>query len=126
VDLLIALELGADTHLIVLEAKGETRWTNSQLSHKADRFRAIFGDEGTAWERVVPHFVIASPRPSKGLTSSKWPSWMTPEDGRPLWLQLPMPDELHQVTRCDPSGRPSITGTHWAAIPSRLQRQGRL
>jgi hypothetical protein len=35
VDLLVAFEVGGVFHLIMLEAKGATGWTNRQLAHKA-------------------------------------------------------------------------------------------
>jgi hypothetical protein len=114
VDLLVAFEVGGVFHLIMLEAKGATGWTNRQLAHKASRLRAIFGDSGTSWQSVVPHFVIASPVESSRLLSADWPGWMT-DKGRPVWLPMQMPS-LRRITRCDERGRPSVNGTCWTVV----------
>jgi len=45
------------THLIMIEAKGETSFGNSQILSKANRLRAIFGDDGLKWKNVKPHFM---------------------------------------------------------------------
>ena len=39
VDLLVAFDEGATTHLVLVEAKMETGWTNQQLCSKATRLR---------------------------------------------------------------------------------------
>jgi hypothetical protein len=98
VDLLVAFEVGGVFHLIMLEAKGATGWTNRQLAQKASRLRAIFGDSGTSWQSAVPHFVIASPVESSRLLSADWPGWMT-DKGRPVWLPMQMPSLAHHPLR---------------------------
>ena len=45
VDLLVAFDDTATTHLVLVEAKMETGWTNSQLCSKAQRLRLIFGTD---------------------------------------------------------------------------------
>jgi uncharacterized protein YbdZ (MbtH family) len=112
VDFLVAYEREGQFHLIMVEAKVETGWTNSQVSSKAERLRAIFGEDGSRWRGVVPHFVLASPRKPRLLMSDQWPAWMAP-GGQPLWLKIPVPLGLQRVTRCDADGRPSALGTHW-------------
>ena len=118
VDLLVAFELADQTHLVMLEAKGATGWTNAQLAHKAGRLRAIFAEDGRTWELVTRHFIIASPAPSAKLVCDTWPAWMTPKpQGKPLWLQMPMPATLQRVTRCDPTGCASVSGKYWTVVP---------
>ena len=101
VDLLIAFRDGATLHLVMIEAKGDTDWRNDQLDAKAERLYRIFGDEHPRAEPVAPHFVLMSPARPKSLTKKGWPSWMM-RNGEPLWLPLPLPDDLVKVTRYDP------------------------
>jgi hypothetical protein len=116
VDLLVAFDERDTVHLILLEAKGATGWTNAQLASKADRLRAIFGDDGAAWEGVTPPFLIVSPVRSNRLRHSGWPGWMAPGGG-PVWLPMPMSPGLRRITRCDEQGRPAIRGTFWTVVP---------
>ena len=118
VDLLIAFPDGADTHLVFIEAKGATGFTNKQLQSKADRLCALFGPHGSDWSGVTPHFMLMSPKRPKRLKCEKWPAWMQPNDGHPIWLELPFgteaPGGLRQAVRCNDAGAPSDTGRYWA------------
>lgn len=105
-DLLVAFEDGGTAHVVLLEAKMETGWSNEQLRKKAERLREIFGDEPQG--PAVPHFVLASPEESGQIETAKWPPWMKPGD-KPLWMRLPRPADLRKVTRCDDS-RPNADG----------------
>lgn len=49
------------THLVMIEAKGDSYFSNGQLDSKNKRFKAIFGNENT-WPNVKPHFLICSPK----------------------------------------------------------------
>ena len=61
VDLLVALDDGdAQTHLVLLEAKMETGWTNAQMGAKARWLWCIFKDKPGAG-LATPHFVLLSP-----------------------------------------------------------------
>ena len=121
-DLLVAFDEPGITRLVLLEAKGATGWGNRQLAHKADRLRAIFGEDGRAWAGVAPHFVIASPtRPSR-LSVCEWPTWMVAENGQPAWLPMSMPADLQRITRCDETGRPFVGGQYWTVLPSSRPR----
>lgn len=75
VDLIIAYNQGVVSHIVIIEAKGVTGWTNKQMESKAERLKAYFGDEGGKWPSVTPHFVIVSPKkmPPNGLNLSRWP-----------------------------------------------------
>ena len=101
VDLLVAFPEGATTHLVMIEAKGDTDWRNEHLDKKAARLNRIFSDERTLRELIAPHFLLMSPARPTSLAKKGWPSWMTP-NGEPLWLRLSLPEDLVKVTRCDP------------------------
>jgi len=101
VDLLVAFPVGAMTHLVMIEAKGDTDWRNEQLDKKAARLDRIFSGERPWRESITPHFLLMSPTPPTSLKKRGWPSWMMP-NGEPLWLRLPLPDDLVKVTRYDP------------------------
>ena len=100
VDLLVAFRDGATTHLVMIEAKGDTGWRNEQLDKKAARLNRIFSDEPTLRESIAPHFLLMSPIRPTSLTKYGWPSWMAP-NGEPLWLRLSLPEGLVKVTRYD-------------------------
>lgn len=64
VDLLVAFDDSENTHIIMIEAKAETYWTNNQLNGengKIDRLKAIFGENEDECYPVVPHLVLLSP-----------------------------------------------------------------
>lgn len=110
-DCIIAYEVGDKVHVILLEAKGATRFSNRQMTAKADRLAVIFGPNGKRWLNVIPHFVIASPRRPLRLNSSRWPGWMRGERELP-WIKLDISGDW-RVVRCDPQGRPTQNGGHW-------------
>ncbi len=99
-------------HLIFIEAKGDTSWTNKQLKSKAERLEKIFGYRGDNWNEVKPYYLIMSPRPSKNLDTSGLPLWMIKNDDL-VWLPLELPNDLVKVTRCDKNSRPSVGGDYW-------------
>ena len=115
-DLLVAFKHGGQYHLILVEAKGATGWTNGQMCSKADRLAQIFGSEGNRYPGVVPHICLASPRPPKQLKASEWPGWMSRDDGSYIWLELKFPKERLMVTRCDAHGQRSSKGNHFRII----------
>ncbi|MYH68008.1 MAG: hypothetical protein F4152_05515 [Dehalococcoidia bacterium] len=98
IDLVVAFDEGAKTHLVLVEAKLETGWSNSQLRCKAKRLCRIFGTDRPGAALVTPHFVLTSPRESKNIDAACWPEWMKP-GGEPLWMELPKPWGLLKVTR---------------------------
>ena len=112
VDLLVAFPDSATTHLIMIDAKGDTDWRNEQLNEKAERLDWIFSGERPWRNPIVPHFLLMSPTRPTSLTKKGWPFWMMP-NGEPLWLPLPLPDDLVKVTRYDPDRTedPRATGT---------------
>ncbi len=115
VDFLVAfLDDAGVTHIIMIEAKGDTSFTNAQLLSKAERFRAIFGQDGTRWQNVQPHFLVCSPMKSKRLELDKLPSFMVnSETGELNWFRLYMPINQRKVTQCDRGGKPAQGGDFW-------------
>ena len=115
VDLLVAFDEGATPHLVLIEAKMETGWTNLQMCKKATRLRQIFGDPPDR-SLADPHFVLLSPRRPQRLETDDWPNWMTRDD-KPVWMKLPRPPDLRKVTRCWADGRASAEGDHLRIDP---------
>ena len=101
IDLLLAFEIDATTHLVMIEAKGTTYWRNRQLKQKVERLTCIFGDKRPDAGPVVPHFVLMSPECPRAINTCGWPSWTMP-NGKPLWLRLALPPNLIKVVRYDP------------------------
>ena len=113
VDLLIAYRRGRVNHVVMIEAKGATGWTNKQALSKATRMVGIFGRDGKRWPSIRPHYALASPRAPQQLDLRAWPAWMKRPDGNPYWIEMPMPDGLEKTTRCDKNGRSDATGGFW-------------
>ena len=109
VDLLVAFREGSVTHLLLLEAKAETGWTNKQTLSKARRLRRIFGANGLRYPTAKPHFSLMSPRPPQQLDVREWPTWMT-QDCQPIWIDLSVPPGRRRIIRCDNNGRQLSTG----------------
>jgi len=112
VDLLVAFERENETHIVLLEAKALTGWSNEQLNSKAKRLSKIFGKDGKRWQNIVPHFILISPNISKGLSSREWPEWMAP-NGLIKWITLPGTEKKESVYRCDEKGKSSKDGRYW-------------
>lgn len=100
VDLLVAFKSGEAYQLIMVEAKGYTGWLNDQMRVKSEYLATVFGEKGDNHSGVVPHFCLVAPNePSERLTTGEWPGWMTRENGRPHWFEMPIPQERLVVTR---------------------------
>ena len=116
VDLLIAFESDGDTHMVLIEAKATSGWTNSQANSKARRLHGFFPDERER-HRVVPHFILMSPQRPRGLITDNWPAWMKARHSdQPLWIELPIPDDLQKVSRCDDKGLGDAEGAFWHLV----------
>jgi hypothetical protein len=118
IDFLIAFDQNQTTHLILIEAKGVTGWSNKQMESKAIRLKDNFGKDGNEQDGVIPYFVLMSPYKPQKIVSEKFPSWMIP-GGKFNWIKLTLPEkkELKSVTRCDSMGNPKISGDHWIVKP---------
>jgi hypothetical protein len=115
VDLLVAFTAGKETHLIFVEAKGDTSWSTKQWLSKVGRLDAIF-PAVERWERVRPHVVLCSPRPPGKLDISKRPKFVEWSGAKVHTLPLDMGSiPFGRVERCDADGKTSATG-HWFQI----------
>lgn len=100
-DLIVAFDAGETTHLIMLEAKAETAWSNNQMDSKAKRLKAIFGEQGDRFPHLCPHLGLMSPRPPRQLKTGNWPSWMLSTAGAPICMKLTVPPGRKKLTRRD-------------------------
>ena len=115
IDLLVAFEDLGVTHLLMIEAKAATGWTNKQTLSKADRLREMFGEDGEKYPDVKPSFCLTFPSTPRLLESNQWPSWMAP-GGEPIWLELEAPTGRRRITRCDEAGKSSPDGYFFRVI----------
>ena len=110
VDLVVAFDGDATTHVVLVEAKVETNWANSQLESKARRLHRIFGEGRPGVQLATPHYVFASPEPPPpGIRTAGWPDFMKPH-GKPVWMKLERPSGLKKPTRCTAGGKTSQRG----------------
>jgi hypothetical protein len=101
VDLIIGFRDGSKTVLILVEAKGDTSWSNKQMKSKAERLGLIFGNGNGESEGIVTSFVLTSPsEPTERLVTDDWPDWMVKDDRRPRWMSMDMTGR-RQLIRCD-------------------------
>ena len=112
VDFLLAfVDENKITHLVMIEAKGDSYFSNGQLDSKNKRFKAIFGNENT-WPGVRPHFLICSPKKPQKINIEE-PAYFIFKDFKLPWLELDMGNGKNKVTRCDEDAKPSNDGEHW-------------
>lgn len=125
VDLLVAWadERGRG-QVVMIEAKGYTRWDPKQMSYKAARLLAIFGSgDDRPFPQVDAHLVLAGPPPEpKNLPKDQWPDWARqnwgPDAPAKYFLPLEPPSyETVAVERIQTiSGshrKPSQDGAQW-------------
>ena len=120
IDWLIAFSSENKYHIILIEAKGVTGWTNKQMDSKVERFRQIFGEKADNFTDVIPHFVTMSPFPlSSKLDSDNWLEWMKP----PIWLELPIREDLSCVQRCNKERVKDKDGKYWQVIDRKIHKK---
>lgn len=113
VDLLVAFEdKSSMNHVIMLEAKGFTAFSNRQFKHKMDRIKSIFGKKGNRWPEVKPYFGLVSSRESSKLRADYCPSWLKVESKIP-WFEMPLPDNRLILHGCDKQGRTNKERAFW-------------
>ena len=103
------------THIVMIEAKGDSYFSNAQLNSKNKRFKAIFGDEDT-WPNVRPHLLLCSPKEPQNVTIEDPVYFMLTKDQNPIWFPLIMGTGKNKVTRCMDgykNNKPSSEGDHW-------------
>lgn len=116
-DFMLVFENEEGCHIVLIEAKGVTGWSNTQMESKAKRLEEIFGKDGKDWEGVTPHFIMISPQPTtKKLKETAWPAWMK-SDGKIIWMKLEIPKGLKRVARCDEKGDEDKNGKRWKVFP---------
>lgn len=111
VDLIVAWDEGKTTKLVLVEAKGVTSNSNSQVRSKFTKLTALFGQDGQNVRGVDPRFVLASPQePSKLVADA--PEWA--KTGSKLsWMPLFVPNDLVAPTRCLEDGISLKSGNFW-------------
>jgi hypothetical protein len=120
VDLIISF----GTELILIEAKAYSPNDNNQLRSKlevVDNIRSLYLSLcGIKEGHIRFHFLLTSPTKPRKL-NVEWPSWAG-KSSMPPWMPLKLgnPQNILQVTRCDPEGRSIKDGQHWRAISSQL------
>jgi len=103
------------THIVMIEAKGDSYFSNSQLDSKNKRFKAIFGNENT-WPNVRPHFLICSPKEPQNVNIEDPAYFMLTKDQNIIWFSLVMDTGKNKVTRCigsEENNKTSSEGDHW-------------
>ncbi|ELI6424561.1 hypothetical protein RRM51_004030 [Aeromonas veronii] len=112
VDFLLAfIDPENKTHIVMIEAKGDSYFSNGQLDSKNKRFKAIFGNENT-WPNVRPHFIICSPKKPQKINIEE-PAYFMFKNFTLPWLELDMGNGKNKVTRCDKEGEPYNNGEYW-------------
>lgn len=113
VDFLIAfVDHENTTHIVMIEAKGDSYFTNAQLNSKNKRFKAIFGNEDT-WPNVKPHFLICSPIKPKKISVEEPAYFIFNKKSEFTWFPLEMGDGKSKVTRCNEYDKACSDGKHW-------------
>ena len=94
IDLLIGVESEGVVHLIMIEAKGDTAWSTSQMKSKIKRLKAIFGNAGENFDQVKPYYLLLSPGEPQKLKITL-PEWMRSKDVDHgfFWVRLTMSGE---------------------------------
>ncbi len=99
------------THIVMIEAKGDSYFSNAQLDSKNKRFKAIFGNENT-WPNVKPHFLICSPKRPQKINIEE-PAYFIFKNSKLPWFELDMGEGKNKVTRCNEGGEPYVNGKYW-------------
>ncbi|MGE6225546.1 hypothetical protein [Aeromonas media] len=113
VDFLIAfVDHENTTHIVMIEAKGDSYFSNAQLDSKNKRFKAIFGNENT-WPNIKPHFLICSPKEPQNVSIEEPAYFMLTQEAKLTWFPLVMDTGKNKVTRCNNNYKPDNEGDHW-------------
>ena len=119
IDLLVAFESEEGCHIVLLEAKGVTAFSNRQFRSKVDRLKAVFSAGEAEAAHARPHLILVSPTEPRRLILKDCPAWMLNPDGSPLWLKLPLQPVMKKVVRCDRNGKVSQGGGYWMVVPEK-------
>lgn len=117
-DLIVAF----DDSLVMIEAKAESAWSNSQFRSKVARLEKLRA-AGLLPSEIKIFFVLTSPSEPKFLMPEEgttWQAWMCNEAGRPMHVPLDMPGAFLKVTRWDAEQHvPSKAGMCWKIVPAK-------
>ncbi|MCR5867732.1 hypothetical protein [Aquincola sp. J276] len=117
-DLVVAF----DDTLLMIEAKGESAWSNAQFQSKVARLEKLRA-AGLLPASIKIFFVLTSPHEPKFLVPEEgaaWQAWLCNPAGRPMHVPLHMPDDFVKVTRWDAERQAaSRTGTCWKIVAAR-------
>jgi hypothetical protein len=120
IDLLVAFEERAVTHLAMIEARASARWSMDQLRAKVKRLNSIFGIVGDRFPLAKPHFLLLSPVRPPAQVMKALPKWDR-DSARPQWMPLSYPKERLIVEKTLASKKPSRTGSYFT-VKSEPQR----
>lgn len=120
IDLLVAFRKEDINHLIFVEAKGETAWSNSQMESKAFRLKKVFA---AAPDNVRAVLVLASPTEPRFLrVPEERPDWvsLSPTTWRHLQLDVPRgrrkivtPSKQHPLPESEAGQHPEHPKEAW-------------
>lgn len=110
IDFLIAFEKDDVTHIVLLEAKAYTGWSQKQIDDKTLRLRNIFSED-VLMSGVRAYLVLMSPSEPERLKPDGCPSWMLRDEAF-IWIPLEI-DPCKKVTRCDEAGNANQDGGLW-------------
>jgi len=100
------------THIVMIEAKGDSYFSNGQLDSKNKRFKAIFGN-GNTWRNVRAHFLTCSLKRPQKISIEEPVYFMCNEESELTWFPLIMDTGKNKVTRCMNNNKPCSEGDHW-------------
>lgn len=100
-------------HLIFLEAKGYTPWSNEQMNSKVNRLKTIFGCNEDKYSKITPHFCLISKSKPKGLNPDIWLPWMRKDGSEPPWMDIAVKSPRLKITRCDDGRKSSAHGGYF-------------
>jgi len=115
IDFIIAFKHDKKCCIVLIEAKGVSHWGNKQMKSKVKRLKQIFGESGTRWNNVFPHFIMMSPKKPDNVATNDVPEWMLCERAWG-WVELTISDFLKGIERCDVQGKKNRKGEYWKAV----------
>jgi hypothetical protein len=112
--------------LFLVEAKGETSWSNEQFGSKVERLEKL-RSAGLLPASIKIFFVLMSPREPEGLKpadGTPWPTWMCNPKGGLVHIELEMPRDFLKVERWDNNPAvPPKDRDSWRIVPAHGPQQ---
>lgn len=104
IDLIVAFKQMNKYFIILIEAKGDTNWKNSQMKSKIPKLNIIFDLSKEYSEYLESFLVLMSPNRPEKLIYDDWDRWMD-NSNKPYCMRLKMPNEFYIIKRI---GTPDI------------------